>query len=130
MNERAANLVEIPRWVKLLNGAPFGGPRPSRRDILLVEAFVVGLAIGLFVASFFVTTEAVAKILRAGAAFELVVGYLVSWLVRLKDTYQMWPGLPGASPDRPRTWRSKVAEYSFFFGVSFLFVAIVCWVAI
>ena len=110
MTEPTTDFVEIPNWARLLNGQlSFGGPHPSRRDVLLVEAFVVSLGLILFVASFLVATDTVAGILRAGAAFELVCGYLVSWVVRIKDAYRLWPGSPGAAPERPQTWRSRIA---------------------
>jgi len=131
MTEPAVHLVTVPRWARLLHTWPsFGGPRPSRRDVLLVEAFVVTLAIVLFVASFLVTSEGVAKILRVGAAFELVCGYLVSWFVRVADTYQMWPGSPGAPPPPPaRTWHNRLAEYAFAFGLGLLAIVLACWAA-
>lgn len=130
MNEPAANVVEIPRWVRVVNAWPFGGPRPSRRDILLIEMALVGLATVLFVVSFLVSAEPVASMLRAGAAFELFCAYLVSWQVRINDTYRMWPGSPNVAPERPRTWRGRIAEYAFAFGVAGLVIAIVCWIAL
>jgi hypothetical protein len=131
MTEPAVHIVSVPRWARLLHTWPsFGGPRPSRRDVLWVEALVVALAIILFAASFRVTSDGVAQILRVGAAFELVCGYLVSLFVRVTDTYQMWPGAPGAPPEPPpTTWRNRVAEYAFAFGLGLLAIVCAGWAA-
>ena len=131
MSEPVVPGVPVPRWAKLLHTWPsFGGPRPSRRDVLLVEAFVVTLAVVLFAASFLVTADAVARILRVGAAFELVCGYLVSLFVRVADTYQMWPGSPGAPPALPpRTWRNRIAEYAFALALGMLAIVFAGWAA-
>jgi len=132
MSEPVVPGVPVPRWAKLLHTWPsFGGPRPSRRDVLLVEAFVVTLAVVLFAASFLVTTDGVARILRVGAAFELVCGYFVSWFVRIGDTYQMWPCSPGVASQalRARTWGNRIAEYAFAFGLGLLAIVLACWAA-
>src|SRR5262245_55083353 len=120
MTEPAINVVPVPRWARLLHTWPtFGGPRPSRRDVLWVEGAVISLAIILFAASFLPSSDGVTSILRAGAAFELACGYVCSLFIRVADTYQMWPGSPGAPPEqlRPRTWRNRIAEYAFAFGL-------------
>jgi len=86
----------------------------------------------LFVASFLVSSEGVAKILRAGAAIELVAAYMVSRYIRVSDKYKLWSGANGAVTEPKqsrRTWKSIAAEYSYFFGVGLLSVVIVCWVA-
>ena len=131
MSEPVVPGVPVPRWAKLLHTWPsFGGPRPSRRDVLWVEAVVIGLAIILFAASFLATADGVASILRVGAAFELVCGYLVSLFVRVADTYQMWPGSPGAPPALPpRTWRNRLAEYAFAFALGMLAIVFAGWAA-
>ena len=131
MTEPAVHSVAVPRWARLLHTWPsFGGPRPSRRDVLWVEAVVIGLAIILFAASFLATADGVASILRVGAAFELVCGYLVSLFVRVADTYQMWPGSPGAPPALPpRTWRNGLAEYAFAFALGMLAIVFAGWAA-
>ena len=131
MTEPAVHSVPVPRWARLLYTWPsFGGPRPSRRDVLRVEAAVIGLAIILFAASFLPTADGAASIFRVGAAFELVCGYLVSLFVRVADTYQMWPGSPGAPPDLPpRTWRGRIAEYVFAFLMGLLAIMFASWAA-
>lgn len=126
MTETAVH-APVPRWARLLHTWPtFGGPRPSRRDVLWVEAAVISLAIILFAASFLPSTDGVANILRTGAAFELACGYLVSLFVRVADTFQMWPGSPGAPPELPqqRTWRNRIAEYAFAFGMGLLAIVL------
>ena len=126
MTETADHIVPVPRWARLLHTWPsFGGPRPSRRDVLWVEAAVMTLSIILFAASFLPSAEGTASILRVGAAFELVCGYLVSLFIRVADTYQMWPGSPGAPPESPpRTWRHRIAEYAFAFGLGLLAIVL------
>jgi hypothetical protein len=47
VNRSTEDFVEIPRWVRLLDGRRwFGGPGLSRRDVHLIEAFCVACAVG------------------------------------------------------------------------------------
>jgi hypothetical protein len=128
MNKSTDDFVEIPRWVRLLDGKRwFGGPGLSRRDIHVIEAFCLACAVIVFVVSVMVASNATAKVLRTSAFLALVWGYLVSVNVRLGDTYKLWPGGEGAPPARQRTWRTRTAEYACLFGVGILGTAIICW---
>jgi transcriptional regulator with XRE-family HTH domain len=127
------DFVEIPRWVRLLDGRRwFGGPGLSRRDVHLIEAFCVACAVIVFAGSFLVASNATVKMLRAAAFAELVCSYLVSVCIRIGDTYKLWPGARG-TPSEPqqvrRTWRSRTAEYAYLFGVGILGTVIICWLA-
>ena len=45
MNKSTDELVEIPRWVRLLDGKRwFGGPGLSRRDVHVIEVFCLACA--------------------------------------------------------------------------------------
>jgi transcriptional regulator with XRE-family HTH domain len=129
VNNSTDDFVQIPRWVRLLDDTRWlGGPGPNRRDAHLMEAFCVGCAVILFAASFLVAPH-VTKAFRAIAVVELVCGYLVSRYIRLSDRYKLWPGARGASPERQRTWRSRTAEYAYYFGVGIVGTVIICWLA-
>jgi transcriptional regulator with XRE-family HTH domain len=131
MNRSADDFIEIPRWVRRLNDAFwFGGLRASRRDIRLLEGLLVGCGAFFFVASFVVTSEAIAKLFRASAFFELLLGYYVSVASRVIETYKLWPVPEGSSqPSQPirRTWRRITAEYAFLFGVGIVGTVAMCW---
>jgi transcriptional regulator with XRE-family HTH domain len=132
MNKPTDDFVEVPRWVRILDDTRwFGGPGLSRRDAHLLEAIIAGCVVILFVASFLVSSEGVAKILRAGAVIELVAAYMVSRYIRVSDKYRLWSGANGGATEPKqirRIWKSIAAEYSYFFGVGLLSVVIVCWV--
>jgi hypothetical protein len=129
MNKPTDDYVEIPRWVRLLDGKRwFGGPGLSRRDVHVIEAFCLACAIIVFAVSFMVSSNATAKVLRTCALLALVCGYLVSVNIRLGDTYKLWPGARGApseSQQLHRTWRSRAGEYTCLFGVGILGTVII-----
>jgi transcriptional regulator with XRE-family HTH domain len=53
VNKPTDNFVEIPRWLRLLDGKRwFGGPGLSRRDVHVIEALCVACAVIVFSASF------------------------------------------------------------------------------
>jgi transcriptional regulator with XRE-family HTH domain len=123
--------VEIPRWVRIMDDTRwFGSPGPSRRDAHLIELFHLGMAIGFFVASLMVASGKVANILRVGAAVLLLGAYMVSRYIRVSDRYQLWRFAEGAAPMPLRTWKSRVAQYGYAFGVGLLSIVLVCWLAI
>jgi hypothetical protein len=131
VNKTADEFVEVPRWVRLMDDTRwFGSPGPSRRDAHLLELIIMGAAIVLFVASFLVTNDGVARILRVGAAIQLLAAYMVSRYIRLSEKYKLWPGAQGARPQVPRTWKSRVALYAYAFGVGLLSVVLICWLAV
>jgi transcriptional regulator with XRE-family HTH domain len=130
VNKPTDDFVEIPRWVRLLDDTRwFGSPGPSRKDAHLIEAIIVGAAVALFVASLFVTSDGVAKILRVGAVIEMLAAYMVSRYIRLSDKYKLWPGAEGARPQAPHTWKSRVAQYTYAFGIGILSILMLCWFA-
>jgi transcriptional regulator with XRE-family HTH domain len=111
--------VEIPRWVRLLNDRLwFGGPRPSRRDFLWVEALCLVLAVIALGSSFLVSQSARAAAVRITAIAPIAGCYLVAVVIRMYDRYRLWPGSENAPPETPRTWRSITAEYAFFIAVA------------
>ena len=131
MNNSTDDFVEIPRWVRLLDGKRwFGGPGISPRDLHLIEAFCLGCAILVFAGSFLVASNAIAKVLRTIGFIEVVCAYFVSANIRLGDRYKLWPGASGASSARPCTWRTRTAEYAYLFGVGIVGTVIVCWLVL
>jgi hypothetical protein len=92
----------------------------------VIEAFCLACAVLVFAGSFLVGSSA-AKTLRTAGFIELVCAYLVSANIRLGDRYKLWPGPAGASSARPRTWRTRTAEYPYLFGVGILGTVIICW---
>ena len=126
-NKSTDYFVEIPRWVRLLDGKRwFRGRGLSRRDVHVIEVFCLAGALLVFAASFLVGSSA-AKVLRIAGFIELLCAYFVSANIRLGDKYKLWPGGGGAPSARPRTWRTRTAEYAYFFGVGILGTAIICW---
>jgi hypothetical protein len=92
----------------------------------------VACAVLVFAGSFLVASDVTAKVLRAFAFVGVVCSYLVSGCIRISDTYKLWPGTRGTAPEpqyRPRTWRSRAAEYAYLFGVGILGTVIICWLA-
>ena len=127
MNKTTVDFVEVPRWVRLLDGKRwFGGRGLSRRDFHVVEAFCLGCGAVVFALSFLVGSSVVAKLLRTACFLELVCAYFVSVNIRLGDKYKLWPGAAGASPVRLPTWRTRTVEYAYFFGVGILGTVIIC----
>jgi transcriptional regulator with XRE-family HTH domain len=99
LNKSTDEFVEIPRWVRLLNGEGwFNGPSPSRREAHALEALLAGCAILLFTLSLLVTSDLLVTLFRGGALFELVCCYLMSVASRIVDTYKLWPSAEGAPP--------------------------------
>jgi transcriptional regulator with XRE-family HTH domain len=128
VNKATDDFVEAPRWARLLDGKRwFGGRGLRRRDFYVVEAFCLVCAAVVLVLSFQVSSSSAARLLRTGCFLELGFAYFVSVNIRLGDKYKLWPGAAGASPARPRTWRTKTAEYTYLFGVGILGTVIICW---
>jgi transcriptional regulator with XRE-family HTH domain len=92
------DFVEIPGWVRVLSGEGWWKrrPLPGRRHMLKAEAFIVGLAAAYFLVSCLVTPEPMVKLLRYGGLGMLLVAYLQSVLIRITDTYGLWPPDGGA----------------------------------
>lgn len=123
--------VEIPRWVRIVDDTRwFGSPGPSRRDAHLIEMFNLGLAVVFFAASSLVTSGKVMSILRVGAVILLLCAYMVSRYIRVSDRYRLWRWAEGAAPLPTRTWKTRVAQYGYAFGVGLLSIALICWLAI
>src|ERR1700730_12443244 len=73
MNKSTDDFVEIPTWVRLLDGKRwFGGRGLSRRDVHVVEAFCLACAVIVFAVSFMVASNATAKVLRTSGFLALV----------------------------------------------------------
>jgi uncharacterized membrane protein YfcA len=92
----------------------------------VIEAFCLGCAIIAFAGSFLTAANA-AKVLRTFGFIEFVCAYLASVNIRLGDKYKLWPGAAGAASPRPRTRRTRIAEYAYLFGVGTLGTVIVYW---
>ena len=127
--------VEIPRWVRVFSGGLWlTGTRPSRRDVHLTEAFLVGLGIIFLIASTLVASDVLARILLVGAMFEIACGYLLSIISRVLDTYRLWPAsgsaIEAAKEAHFSRWRRRLTEYAFVFGVAALVIVVTCLVAI
>jgi len=127
VNQPTDEFVEIPRWLRLLHDRLwFGGPRLSRRDFLVIEALCGVFAVIAITVSFLVPENARASI-RIVAIITVVCCYLVAVSIRMYDRYKLWPGAENAPPEKPRTWRTIMAEYAFMFGVGILGTAIILW---
>jgi len=128
VNKSADDFVEIPKWVRLLDGKRwFGGRGLSRGNLRVIEAFCLGCGALVFALSFLVASSAGTKMLRAAGFVELVCAYLVSVNIRLGDKYKLWPGAQGSSPLRPRTRGTRTVEYTFLIGVGILGTAVIYW---
>jgi hypothetical protein len=131
MSNSSEDFVEIPRWVRLLDGKLwFGGPGLSRRDLHLIEAFCLGCAIIVIAGSFVVASNSLAKVLGTIGFIEVVCGYLVSVNIRIGDKYRLWPSAGATkleSPPMNRKWRAKVAGYASLFMVGILGTVVICW---
>ena len=130
MKQSTDDFVEVPRWARLWTNAHwYGGPRPSRRQALLAEAFCMGGGIVFFAASFLVHAAFMVTLFRVGAAFQFVIGYLLSVTIRIADTYKLWPATEISAWDwRPkRTIRSTLFDYGFVLAVLVSFCSIVYW---
>lgn len=134
VNKTSDDYVEMPRWARVLNDTRwFGGPHPSRRDVLLIEAFCIGCAVVLFVASFLVVSAATAKAFRQCGAVELACGYAVSVFIRLGDSYPLWRETGAAASGslrRAPRWRSAVVGYAYALGLAALFVLAFQWLVL
>jgi transcriptional regulator with XRE-family HTH domain len=132
MNKSTDDFVEIPRWVRLLNsGLWYEGPRPSRRQAYILEAFAIGSGIAFLVASFLVPSDFVATLFRVAGSFSLVCSYGLSVTSRIVDTYKAWPATEISWWKwRPvRTLRGTVLDYTFVLLVLTSFFAVVFWLA-
>lgn len=131
VNQPTDEFIEIPRWLRLLSDRLwFGGPRLSRRDVLLIEALCIVGAATTFAASFLVPLGARASVFRMSAVVPLVCGYLTAVSIRMSDRYRLWPGSQNAPPETPRTWRSIAAEYAFFVAVGILGIVMAAWLVV
>lgn len=132
MNKSTDDFVEIPRWVRLWTNAYwYGGPRPSRRQAQIPEAFAMGCGIVFLAASFFVSSDFVATLFRVAGSIPLVCGYGLSVTSRIIDTYKAWPATEISWRQwRPvRTLRGAIFDYTFVLLVLISFFAVVYWLA-
>jgi transcriptional regulator with XRE-family HTH domain len=124
----ADEFIETPRWVRFLTDRLwFGGPRLSRRDVLLIEASCALIAVITFAASWLVPLSARASVVRMSAVVPLLCGYLIATSIRLADRYELWPDSRNAPRKTSRTWRGIAAEYAFFIAVGALAMATAAW---
>jgi transcriptional regulator with XRE-family HTH domain len=131
VNQPNGEFIEIPRWIRFLSDRLwFGGPRLSRRDVLLVEAFCIAIAVITFAASFLVSVGARASVVRMTSVLNLICGYLIAMSIRMSDRYRLWPGSENAPAETPRTWRSVAAEYAFFITSGILGTIMVAWLIV
>jgi transcriptional regulator with XRE-family HTH domain len=131
MRQSTDEFVEIPRWVRRFNTFWHGGtPRVSRRQAHKMEGICIGAGVLFVVLSFLVTADFMKTILRIGAGFQFVVGYVVSVSIRVIDTYKLWPAAGMSMKEwwawRPaRTLRGTVIDYGFVLLVLGLFCGLV-----
>ena len=72
MNKATDDFVEVPTWIRLLDGKRwFGGRGLSRRDFNVLEAFCLVSAAVVLVLSFLVGSASAARLLRTGCFLEL-----------------------------------------------------------
>jgi transcriptional regulator with XRE-family HTH domain len=127
-DKSADEFVEIPRWVRILEGTQFfGSPRPNRPNVHLIETIVIATSVIFFGASLLTTPDGLTKIFRVGAIIELIIAYLVSRYIRFSDEYKLWPGTEDAQPQIHQTWKGRVAQYAYAFGVGILGIVMICW---
>lgn len=121
------DFVEIPRWLRLLDGRRwFGGRGLSRGDVLIIEAFCVMCAVIALAASFLAKENT--RVFEARvSAVALLCCYLAAGSIRIADRYKLWPGSENAPSEKPRTWRTITAEYAFMFAVGILGTATGFW---
>lgn len=130
MNKSTDEFVEIPRWVRLLNGGIWHeGPGPSRRQAHMLEAFAMGCGIAFLAASFVVPSDFAATLFRVAGFLSLVCGYGLSVISRIVDTYKAWPATESSAWQwRPvRTLRGTIFDYAFVLLVLISFFAVVFW---
>jgi transcriptional regulator with XRE-family HTH domain len=128
MNRSMEDFVEIPKWVRLLDGKRwFGGSGLSRRDVQVIEALCLACAVIVVAMSLMVASNATASVLRACGFVAVGCAYLVSLNIRLGDTYKLWSRVADAPPVRQRTWRTRTAEYVYLFVVGILGTVILYW---
>ena len=125
------DFVEIPRWVRIMDDTRwFGGPGLSRREVLILEAFCAVAAVAALGLSFLMDSGARAGAVRVCSFVALACAYQVARYIRLSDKYRLWAGAGSAeSPPVRRTWRSRVAEYAYLFGVGIVGTVVICWLA-
>lgn len=132
MKQSADDFVEVPRWARIWTNAQwYGGPRPSRQQALMLEAFCMAGGVIFLAASFLFSESFMVTLFRVAAAFHLVAGYLLSITIRIVDTYKLWPATEISAREwRPkRTIRSTLYDYGFVVAVLALFFSIVFWLA-
>jgi len=131
MKNSTDDFIEIPRWVRLLDGKRWlGGPGLSRRDLHLIEAFCVGCAIVVISASFVVVSKSTAKVLAAIGFIEVVCGYLVAVNIRIGDKYKIWPVANATKLESTvmnGQWRVKTGAYASLFVVGILGTIVLYW---
>jgi hypothetical protein len=131
VNKSPDELIEIPRWIRLLSDRLwFGGPRLSRRDVLVIETLCIVGAVMTFAASFLVPLGARASAVRMSAIVPLACGYLTAVAIRISDRYRLWPGSENAPAEKPRTWLSLTAEYTFFIAAGILGIVMAAWLVV
>lgn len=132
MKNSTEDFVEIPTWVRRLNsGLWHEGPRPSRRQAHLFEAFAIGCGVIFLAASFLVPNGFVVTAFRVAGFFSLVCGYVLSIVSRVIDTYKAWPEteIPWWQWRPERTLRGTVLDYAFVLLMLMLFFVVVFWLA-
>lgn len=132
MQQSTEDFVEIPRWARLWTNAWwYNSPRPSRRQALMSEALCIGGGVVFLAASFLSIADFMVTLFRVAAAFQLVVGYVISVTVRIVDTYKLWPATEISAWDwKPvRTLRGTIFDYGFVLLVLVSFFSIVFWLA-
>jgi transcriptional regulator with XRE-family HTH domain len=132
MKQVTDEFIEVPRWARLWTNAHwYNGPRPSRRQALMAEAFCIGGGIVFLIVSFLVPAGFATTLFGVGAAFQFVCGYLMSVSVRISDTYKLWPATEISAWDwKPkRTLRGTLFDYGFVLAVLVSFFSIVFWLA-
>jgi len=128
MSKSPNEFVEIPTWVRLLDGKRwFGGPGLGRRDLHGVELFCLACAAANLVGWLLTASGAKAKVFGELGLLSVLCAYAVSASIRLGDTYSLWPSTESASTARPRTRRTKTAEYAYLFGVGILGTMGIFW---
>jgi len=128
MSKSPNEFVEMPTWVRLLDGKRwFGGPGLGRRDLHGVELFCVAGAVANLAGWLLTTSGEKAKIFGTLGLVSVLCAYAVSATIRLADAYRLWPDATGSSKTRPRTWRTKMAEYAYLFSVGIAGTAAIFW---
>jgi transcriptional regulator with XRE-family HTH domain len=128
MSESSSEFVEIPTWVRLLDGKRwFGGPGLSRRDLCVVEMFCLAGAIANLAGWLLTASGEKARMFGEVGFLSVLCAYAVSAVIRMGDAYRLWSDATECSNARRRTWRTKMAEYTYLFGVGIVGTAALFW---